>query len=367
VLTALDSLFNTKDKLRLRLYETSSKYLQNLTRFSKISYDISHSEYKTESGNESWNYGRMSTVEMTVAPIQAVSLTGNLLYRSGIELDSMPSSVIRPGIEIQTIDAPRGVDITASYYLLHNRYYKNNTSTDSVTRALFFILKPGQWFGPLRWFSPRASVSQNVNCFFNAARPSLLDVATALNGVQSSTVNGGFGVHIFPSDAVLLRNFNEWTRADTSRAFSTENDIQVWLGAKNFWQAIWNYYSEKEYHDGSLGYDRIVTPWLRVQPKLNASYITDSLGTKFEGGPALTMNLNFQNVKIIRSLFNSHDLKLVWTRRNGVTNSTPQIGYTFNLSLIILPNLQISNFETLIFDKRNFTDFQSRVKIIVNF
>lgn len=366
--TVFDSLYDTKDKIRFRLYETSSKHLENLTRIRKISYDISHSEYRTEQSEKDWIYGRMTTAEMTVTPIQSISVNGNLLYRSGARIDSMASTVLRPGIEVQTTDAPKGVDINASYYFQYNRYSMNDSSTDSITRSLNVILKPGQWFAPLRWFSPRASFLQDVNCSFNNARPEMFDLMTAYNQSQNTTTTGGFGFHIFPSDEILFRNFNEWTLLeDDDEIFSTENDIQVWLGSRNFWQAKWNYTSENEYHDGSFSYDRIITPWLRTQPRIAATYRTDTLGTRLEGGPALTVNLNFQNVKFFKSFFNSHDFKVTWTRKNGETSKYPQIGYTFNLSSVILPNIQISNFETVSFSKQNLIDFQSRTTMIFNF
>lgn len=364
--TAFDSLFSTKDKIRFRLYETSSKYLEKLTKIRKISYDISHSEYRTEYGDNKWSNGRMSTAEFTISPIQPVSITGNLIYRNGIHMDSMPSTILRPGLEIQTTDAPKGVDINASYYFQYNRYSLADSSTDSITRAIDIILKPGMWFSPLRWFSPRASFSQNVNCTFNVMRPDFKDLLTAHNKSMEAITSGGFGIHIFPTDEILFRNFNEWSESGSERTFSTENDLQIWSGSKNFWQIIWNYTSENQYHDGSFEYDRIITPWLRTRPRISASYITDSLGTELNYGPGVSINLNFQNFKIIKSLFNSHDFKIIWTRRNGV-NSNPDIGYTFNLSSVILPNIQISNYEIITFNKNELLDFQSRISLIFNF
>jgi len=367
VRTAFDSLFSTKDKAHFRFYETSSRYLEKLTRMRKVGYEISHSEYRTESNDKNWVNGRMSTAEVTLSPIQAVSILGNLIYRSGIDADEMPSTILRPGLEVQTTDAPKGVDLNASYYFQYNRYSRADSSTDTITRALDLILKPGQWLSAFKWFSPRASFSQNICAEFGMMHPKLIDLITAQNSKQTTSTNGGFGIHIFPVNEILFRNFNEWSKTSMQSFFSTENDLQIWAGGKNYWQAIWNYTSDKNYHYGNIAYDRIILSWLRVKPKFIASYITDSIGTKLDFGPSFTLNLNFKDVKFIKSLFNSHDFKVTWTKRNEKEPNAPQIGYTFNLSTIILPNIQISNFETISFDKHQLFDFQSRVNLIVNF
>lgn len=367
VRTTFDSLFSTKDKAHFRLYETSSRYLEKLTRMRKVGYEISHSEYRTESGDKNWINGRMSTAEVTLSPIQPVSILGNLIYRSGIDADEMPSTILRPGLEVQTTDAPKGVDLIASYYFQYNRYSIVDSSTDTITRALDLILKPGQWFSAFKWFSPRASFSQNVCAEFEVMRPSLIDLITAKNSNKTTATNAGVGIHIFPINEILYRNFNEWSKTTMQTFFSTENDLQIWSGGKNYWQVIWNYTSDKEYHYGNVAYDRIIFPWLRTKPRFTASYITDSLGTKFDFGPAFSVNLNFSDVKFVRSLFNSHDFKVAWTKRNKNEPSAPLIGYTFNLSAVILPNIQISNFETVSFNKHQLFDFQSRINLIVNF
>lgn len=365
--SVFDSLFNTKDKIYMRLYETSSSLLENLINVRKFSYDISHSEYRTEFGDRNWKYGRMSTAILTVNPVHSVTVSGNLLYRSGMDTDSMPSSTIYPGLEIQTTDFPNGIDISALYYLQFNKYESDKTSSDSITGSLGVIMKPGQWFSPLRWFSPRFNLSQKTNTSFNTVRPRLHEIITGQNGKHSSTTIGGFGFNVFPSDAILFRNFNEWTVSDTISYFSTENDFQFWPGSRNYWQIIWNFTELNNYHSGYLSYDRIITPWLRTAPKLNATYSTDSTGKVLEAGPTLTVNLNFQNVSFLKSLFNSHDFSIVWKSLDGEFRKKPGIGYTFNLSAVIVPNIQINNFESFTFKNNELSDFQSRLTMIVNF
>ena len=364
--TAFDSLFDTKDKVRMRLYETSAKILENLTRMRKISYDISHSEYRTESKSEGWTYGRMSTAEITLTPVQPVTVTGNLLYRGGIDVAGMPASTVRPGLEVQTVDAPKGVDIGASYYLNYGKYTTADTSTDSIHRSMNVIIKPGMWFSSLRWFSPHASVSNDIGCSFDYARPRIIDLVSGSKNVQQSSMQESFGVNIFPTDQILIRNDNEFSQVDSNDFFKTTNDFQLWHG-KNYWQAIWNFSTQNQLHNGTLNYDRVWTSWLRTAQGLVGDYMTDSTGKKLEGGPALKINLNFQKLWVVKILSNSHDFKMIWTRKDGINNRIPRIAYSFNLSVVILPNIQLNNFETFTYEENLLSEFQSRFSLVMNF
>jgi hypothetical protein len=57
--------------------------------------------------------GRMTTAEFTVAPINQVILTGNMLFRRDENMKRLPS-IGRIGLRLscKTIDAPRGLIFT---------------------------------------------------------------------------------------------------------------------------------------------------------------------------------------------------------------------------------------------------------------
>lgn len=365
--TAFDSLFNTKDKIKVRLYETSSRILEKLTHAKKISYDLSHSEYRYESEGKSWRNGRTSTAEITFSPIQPVILSGNLLYQGGIDIDSTPSSILRPRLELQCINAPKGVDLNATYYLNYGKYNSEDSSTDTITRSINVILKPGMWLPALRWLSPRAAISQDINTAFSVAGPSFWEILTGSNGIRTYNLQRSFGFNIFPTDEILLRNNNEFSKIDTSNFFKTTNDIQIWLNSRNFWQAIWNYSSNNQLHNGSIIYDRTWAPWLRTSPGVAINSINDSTGKKLELNPSLKLNLNYQNFWIFKIFSTSHDFKLIWTRQNDEFISTPNIAYSITFSILLRPNIQINNYEILAFKQSKISDFQSRTSLVMNF
>jgi hypothetical protein len=366
--TAFDSLWNTKDKLHLRLYETSAKFLEQLTHIKRISYDIAHSEYRRTFESANWLGGRMTTAEFTVAPINQVTLTGNLYFRNDGNIKGLPSSVGRPFLDFQTLDAPKGVDFHALYYINYGKYSLGDSCTDTITRTVDVILKPGMWHPAFKWFSPRLALSNDIYGFFSTSQPgfgNLVNGSTADKVVKN--VRKQIGVNIFPSDAILFRNKNEFITIDTTELFKTSNDLQVWLGTKNFWQAIWNYSSKNTVHNCNLTYDRVWTSWLRTSPGFAANYVNDTLGSQFNYGPSLKINLNLQDVAIVKTLSNSHDIKIGWVRLNNRLGPTPEISYSFNLSLILLPNIQINNFETFTISDQMLSDFISTSSIIINF
>jgi hypothetical protein len=365
--TAFDSLFDTKDKVKIRLYETTSRILEKLTHAKKISYDLSHSEYRYESEGKSWRNGRMSTAEITISPIQPITLSGNLLYQGGIDIDSMPSSILRPRLELQSINAPKGIDLNATYYLNYGTYSSEDSSTDTITRSINVIIKPGMWFPALRWFSTRAAISQDINTAFNVSGPGFWEILTGTNGASTHSLQRSFGFNVFPTEEILLRNNNEFSKIDTSNIFKTTNDIQIWLNSRNFWQAIWNYSSKNEVHNGSITYDRTWAPWLRTSPGMAVNSINDSTGNKLDLTPSLKLNINYQNFWIIKIFSTSHDFKLIWTRHNNKFISTPNIAYSITFSILLRPNIQINNFEIMVFKQSKISDFQSRTSLTMNF
>ena len=124
------------------------------------------------------------------------------------------------------------------------------------------------WHQALRWISPRAAISRiftvPLMLLAQVSGKFLLDQTASAAPIILEVS----GFNVFPTDEILLRNNNEFSKIDTANIFKTTNDIQIWLNSRNFWQAIWNYTSKNEVHNGSIIYDRTWASWLRTSPAL---------------------------------------------------------------------------------------------------
>ncbi|NLD98891.1 MAG: hypothetical protein GX640_03375, partial [Fibrobacter sp.] len=250
--TALDSIFHKKDKFKVRLYEMSSNLLQNITHFDRISYDISHFEYRTDMDNGSgWNYGRMSTFNLVLTPRNPVNITADLIYRGGMHIDGLPSSEIFPSMKVQTIDAPKGVDLNGSYSVKFSRYAQTNVSSDTIKRSFGFTLKPGQWLPALQWLTPRLQLNQTIGCNFNTINPGYRNLILGPEDSSFSIISGTFGVNIFPSDMILLTNISDFSKTDSLKNFTTTSDLQLWFNSRNYLKGTWIFSTNKNRNENS--------------------------------------------------------------------------------------------------------------------
>ena len=366
-----DSLFHKKDKLFLRLYETSSPFLEKLTHFKKIAYEIGHSEYRsTAGGTEDWNDGRVSSLQFTLMPIQKIILLGNMLYRGSMEMGpEASSSDVLPSLTVQLIDFPKGIDITGFYYLTYQKYNHLDVSRDTINRTINVVLKPGQWYAPLGWFTPRGQISQKVISRFSSTHVSAWDVLIGANGERTSEIVKEIGVNIFPTDGMLLTNTNKWSgkNMEVWENFQTNNRLQLMFDARNSIIGTYNFKNEKMQHNALLMYDKIWTSWLRMTPMVALDSKTDIFGNEIKAGPGLTLNLNVMNFGIIRMLNNAHDFQMKWKRINGEILSTPDIQYLLNLILRLKPNIELANREQFEFGNGKMENFKSTINLYIYF
>jgi len=367
--TTLDSLFHIKDKVKLRLYETSSQFLENVTHFYKISYDLTHSESQTEAqGSGIRDAGRISTLSFTLAPIQKIMMSGEVFYRGSMSSDGLPSSDVKPSFNLEMVDAPKGVDVTAFNSFKYSRYYRQDYSTDTLERSVSVVLKPGMWFSKLNWFSPRAKLTQNLRCRFDTFNPNAAHVLSGLHYNESSMLSREVGITIFPVDGLLFTNTNEWAESDSLTSFNTFNKVNYNYDASNTVIAEWNYVSKSGKHTANLSYEKLWARWIRTNATLTGDLINDDMGTTIVAGPKMLIILNVLDAGILKTLSNTHDIDLRWKRHNGVTVEKPDITYSFGLRVKILPNieLQVSN-TTFKFTEGVFSDFENSTVLLAYF
>lgn len=371
-LNVFDSMFHKKDKLQLRLYETSARKLEKITGFNKIAYEIQHSEYRSTTQNDNtWNSGRVSTLQFTLIPIQRIVLLGEMLYRGSMEMEGAPSADIIPRISFQLIDVPKGVDVSGYYFVNNKRYWSDQLSTDTITRSVKVVFRPGQWWAPLGWFTPRAQLTQNIQTLFGDPDPTPWQVLTGDDGLKTRDIIREVGVNIFPSDGMTFTNTNRWSESSLREGyrFATVNRMQLVFNSRNIVTATYNYTGEDPYYvqNGLLMYEKTWTSWLRTSPAAMMDAKKDSTGSLFSAGPKLTVNLNFQDLGILRMLNNMYDVKVSWNKAHGELHSVPDVSYNFSLRLKLKPNLELSNDELLQFKEGKYDDFVSRLNLFVYF
>lgn len=367
-----DSLFHKKDKLAIRLYETSSPYLEKLTRFKKIAYEIVHSEYRANtSSDRDWNSGRVSTGSFTLIPIDRIILLGEVLYRGSMEMKGLPSSDVEPSFNFQMVNVPNGVDISGFYNFSYKEYaHGPDYSTNAINRTINFLLKPGQWYAPLGWFSPRLQLSHNVLTSDSLVNVPVMDLITGLYGDRSINFVKEVGVNIFPMDGVLLTNTNKWSENNLSdnQEFISNNRLQFTFNSRNILTANYDYDDKEAYskHNAFFNFERRWTPWFTTTP---GAFVTStySLYRTISTGPTFLMNINLKDIGIIRMLNNVHNVKVEWKKIDEELHSVPDFSYTFNLILRLKPNLVLNNMETLKLIEGNYDNFSSSINLLIYF
>lgn len=186
---------------------------------------------------------------------------------------------------------------------------------------------------------------------------------SGLKNITSSTTATDLGLKIFLNESFFVTNKNTWIKQDTTRGFSTVNDVQVIINGRNEWDNSFSYYTDYNYYNlnGSSKYDYRFTSWLRLYPEIKGDYQVDSTGDYVSGSTNLTTAITFNKWLFLRSLLNYQTLSLKWNRINGKTASDPDFSYSFRLDITVLPNINISNQESLSYKKGKFDEFSGNL------
>jgi len=253
-----DTLDRIKNKLYLRLYETSSPLVQKFLRLYKTGYELAWTEYYSEDRRaKSDGNGRIVYGYATVSPVQPVTVTVTGTYRKNPS-GSPLSTQWRPSLVFQTVDVPRGVDVNGMWEMDFGRFAGADSSRVSHTRSLGAVLMPGKWIGALGWMSPRASLSQNVSCLLPDDEPSFGDVIVAADHRSAADFSREIGIHVFPNEDVLFRNTNVWTESIGPDKFRTWNDLKFWFQGKTLlWQTNYQFDTDHEGTSRNTGYSRV--------------------------------------------------------------------------------------------------------------
>jgi hypothetical protein len=273
--TSVDTLVmeRNKTKVKLRLYEPSSSLLQSLSRFSKVSYDLSYSLFSSrkESPWDSINgkdpslpgNGAITYASVSLSPLASLTLSGLVTSKTN-DQDSIDDSLntIRlhrvettPYLMLQAIDAIPGFDINGIYsadytgqgFVDTGNAFHYDSGRVNILRQFMVIVKPGTWTKYLYWVSPRFGMSADLGCRFDTtAEATGGSVFFGTMGRQNFNLTRRFGAHFYPTNEILFRQENALSSSEPRIGnpignFYSFNDLKWWFGANRLWQTRFEY------------------------------------------------------------------------------------------------------------------------------
>jgi hypothetical protein len=366
----------SKDKFRIRLYETSSPIVESALHINRLNYELSytgfssHKEGQEETGHGSIFYGRG-----TVSPINRLMLT--LL---GTYLKNAPGSQFaseyNPSFLLQTIDAPPGFDISFRNDLDFKSIAGADSSFSTLRRMINCTIKPGAWRSGLNWIQPLIGFNQTLYCGFTGYAPGGQALLLPENNVMRKNTTKSVGANIFPSNDITFRNDNQFSSADSSIKYYSFNDLKWWFGDKRVWQTRWEYdrdrprygsVNRRDYHRGYSYYSDNWTPWLQTITGVSLSITESDSVNEIKMGPDITVSLNTGAFSVIRSLQNNHSIHLAWIKSRQVMQSSPDILYTMYLRVTIRPNISLAGNNSFVFSKGSFSRYNGLISVVAVF
>jgi hypothetical protein len=401
--TRLDTLMlgRTKSKVKVRLYELSSPAVQSLLHLNKFGYDFSYSRFSSTKESQfqddtitGWHppklpgSGDIFFGSSTICPISSIIITGQTTYKNNTQdsllFDSLhtiglKTMELNPTLTIQTIDAPPGIDFNAYY----SADYKGSSIADTqntthfdtagvvaIQRKFYVITKPGVWTKYLSWMSPRFGISENLSCRFDTVGRTTSQILFGTAGRPMSSVTKSFGVHLYPTDDIVIRQENDYTTSDSVTNFHMFNDAKWWFGANRLWQTRWEYNGlgngpnvKRNIHKMFTFFDATWFSWLRTNEKLSADYTrkdstykyspdttnltltrdTTAVSKTLNVGPEISVSFSVQQAGLVKTLLNGHSAKLTWQEVNGRFKRGAVFTYSNFINLIIKPNLSFES------------------------
>ena len=406
------NLDRNKDKLLFRLYETSSPYMESLLHINRLNYDVSYLLFNSlkESVDSSDTVNgiatplRISTIEgsgsamygnVTISPISRLSITG-----IGRFIQNPTGSLYRnewtPTLMLQSIDAPPGFDISARNELNFKSFADSNASFCTILRSANITLKPGVWFSFLGWMQPFYWIQDQLTCNFDSTNPGLSHLYFDDKNVAMKSLTHTAGINLFPTNDIVINNKNQWTttikniidtaiynwfsdRYDTisylykTTKFYTFNDIKWHFGEKRFWQVRWEWDHDRtfpyqltykhEYHRGFTQFTNTWLPWFQTMTGVTSNMVSTDSTTVTQTGPIATVSISNQNMGFFKMLMNSHTINVLWRNDHGRTQSSPDIGYSMNLKMIIAPNFSLDMFNNFFLINSTFQKYNGNLSM----
>ncbi|MDR2592667.1 MAG: hypothetical protein LBC59_07670 [Chitinispirillales bacterium] len=329
---------NQRETFSLRLSDLSVRSLREMKVMHNVGYDFSWSEYISNTSER----GRVAYGMVNVSPISSLTLTGTTVYHLNPS-DWNVRSDVNPQVSVNTRDLPRGFDVNASYsvFLLNLVDYESDTMyADGNINGYFY---PGEYVKNLERVALYASLSRGTKTWLpTGAQPMKFALFPQDDLLTYKWTQQEVGLLFFPIDNLLLSTLNSRSCMDNGEInYNTNERLGLWLqngskleagaGARKS-GALWRISTDALYeHRWGNG--------LITGAGAFGSRLTDKDSSAVEAGPIITASLVKELSGYIRSIENSHYLRLTLLRGDGAP--VPDIAYALYFRLKMLPDISV--------------------------
>jgi hypothetical protein len=333
---AEESIRNHKETFSLRLSDLSVRPLRDIKGIHNVGYDISWSEYVSNSSER----GRVTYGKVNVSPISSLTFTGIAMYNLNPSNWNVRSDVNQQ-ISMNTRDLPRGFDMTASYLVHVQNLAEDESDTAYANGNISGYFYPGEYVEDLKRIALYASCSRGMKTSIPVgAQPVKYAVFPTDDLIEDQWIRHEVGLLFFPMDNLLLSTLNSryWFMKSGEINYNTNERVGLWLqngskleagvGASKL-QEWWRLYADALYEHR----------WGGGLMTGGGAFCSKDTSAAAEAGPIITASLTKELSGYIRSIENSHNLRMTVIR--GDDALVPGIAYAFYFRLKMLPDISI--------------------------
>jgi hypothetical protein len=180
-----------------------------------------------------------------------------------------------------------------------------------------------------------------------------------------------FGGKVTPTAEILLRSENSYsTTLEGAEKLNFFNNLKWWIGRDGLWETQWTMATnmhDTTTHSAFMRYENRWVPWLFTSEAVTVNRSQYPTGNTTSAGPGLGLTISAERLAIIKSIINTHQVGFVWTRSGGAMEPGAQIDYSVFLSVIFKPNIGLRTNHILSFSRGEFTSYDGRLSLLMNF
>jgi hypothetical protein len=323
----------------LRLSDLSVRYLSGTKGIHNAGYDFSWTEYM----NNASERGRVAYGMANFSPIKALTVTGTAMYRlnpAGFDA----RTELNPQLSVKTRDLPRGFDIGALYAVYVSDFAAGGSGAGAGANISGYFY-PGEYLDALKRIALYVYCAQETEHLLPmGARPMMHLLFSDDLTISKRTLHEG-GLLLFPTDNLLISTLNSryWDMNSGEINYSTSERAGLWLqgGSKLEAGAGASKSQERQHIYGDAQYEHRWAGGLMTGIGAFGSRLTekDSANAAIDAGPLLSASIKKEFSGRIRSVENSHYLRVAAVR--GDNMPAPDVGYVFYLRLKMPPDISI--------------------------